>query len=75
MEAACAGSKPIFGEGCGCEYPKCPDVPNKPGISRFCGLCGPKFNAPLEVEYFGCAGKVLHPIYPFCERRGYPPPL
>ena len=60
MEAVCSGGDSKFGEGCGCKYPKCPDVPDKPGVNRFCGLCGPKFNAPREVKYFRCQGKLVY---------------
>ena len=66
MEAVCSGGNSRFGPGCGCKYPKCPDVPDKPGLSRFCGLCGPKFNAPLEVKYFRCAGRLSQPVNPIC---------
>jgi len=35
---------------CNCIYPKCPDVPDKPPM--YCSLCGPKFNAPIEVKFW-----------------------
>jgi len=37
---------------CDCTYPNCPDVPDKPGAHRYCSLCGPKFNAPINVSYY-----------------------
>jgi len=47
---------------CDCKYPDCPDVPDKPTEGKFCSLCGPKFNAPIRIDYYFEAG------YP------YPPP-
>jgi len=41
---------------CNCVYPACPDVPDAPpdrwGTSRFCSLCGPKYNQPIEVQFW-----------------------
>lgn len=52
MEAICSGGDPKFGPGCGCDYPHCPDEPDEPSRHRFCSLCGPKFNAPIEISRF-----------------------
>jgi hypothetical protein len=56
MRAVCSGDDPKFGPGCGCDYPHCPDQPDDPGHNRFCSLCGPRFNAPIEIRLFKCAG-------------------
>ena len=37
---------------CNCKYPACPDVPDDPKLHHYCSLCGPKFNAPVEVKLF-----------------------
>lgn len=35
---------------CGCDYPSCPDNPDKPPM--YCSLCGPKFNAPIYISFW-----------------------
>ena len=52
MEAICSGGDPKFGPGCGCDYPHCPDEPDEPARHHYCSLCGPKFNAPIEISRF-----------------------
>jgi len=37
---------------CKCAYPNCPDVPDDPRKDRYCSLCGPKFNAPVQVQFW-----------------------
>merc|ERR1719424_1491813 len=37
---------------CNCRYPDCKDVPDDPKDHTYCSLCGPKFNAPIEVKFF-----------------------
>jgi len=44
--------KEICGPFCKCTYPNCPDVPDRPQMERFCSLCGPKFNAPIQVQFW-----------------------
>ena len=34
--------------------PKCQDTPDDPKAEKFCSLCGPKFNQPIEVAMFEC---------------------
>ena len=40
------------------EYPiskqTCIDEPDKTDDNRWCSLCGPKFNQPIEINYFAC---------------------
>ena len=53
MNYVCPGS-------CNCTFPDCPDVtpdPEKCGydrgeISCFCALCGPKYNAPIKINFW-----------------------
>ena len=47
MSAACDGR-------CNCVYSKgtCKDVPDDPKEHHYCSLCGPKFNAPIRLEYW-----------------------
>ena len=35
---------------CNCHYPACPDVPDDPKLHHYCSLCGPKFNAPIDIQ-------------------------
>lgn len=37
---------------CHCDYPNCPDQPDRPAQGSFCSLCGPKFNAPVQIQYY-----------------------
>ena len=37
---------------CNCTYPDCPDVPDRPRVHSYCSLCGPKFNADIEVKFW-----------------------
>ena len=32
--------------------PALPDEPDEPSRHRYCSLCGPKFNAPIEISRF-----------------------
>ena len=57
MDALCASK-------CGCNYrnsdpssslPTCVDRPDKPDEGEWCSLCGPEFNAPIEIDFFACA--------------------
>lgn len=41
---------------CDCNYPLCPDSPDNPRNSQYCSLCGPKFNAPIEVKFWVTVG-------------------
>ena len=34
--------------------PKCPDVPDDPKAGKWCSLCGPKYNAPIQIDLFRC---------------------
>lgn len=51
---------PICTEHCGCNYGSpdpdpattCKDVPDNPLAARWCWLCGPKFNAPIDIHCF-----------------------
>jgi hypothetical protein len=42
--------------GCKCVYPNCKDVPDDPKTGHWCSLCGPKYNAPIEVTLYGHSG-------------------
>jgi len=37
---------------CNCPYPNCPDVPDNAPKELYCSLCGPKFNAPIQVQFW-----------------------
>merc|ERR1711865_91935 len=38
---------------CGCNYPACSDTrPDVPRNHEYCSLCGPKFNQPIEVQFY-----------------------
>jgi len=53
---------PICEEQCHCSYPSypvynpalpgCPDAPDDPANGKFCSLCGPKYNAPIDIDLF-----------------------
>ena len=49
MSAACDAR-------CKCVYPACPDVPDDPNAQRWCSLCGPKYNAPIEIALWNPTG-------------------
>lgn len=34
--------------------PKCQDTPDDPKAGKFCSLCGPKYNKPIEIGMFEC---------------------
>merc|ERR1719424_379859 len=40
------------GPVCHCRYPDCKDEPDEPKEHHYCSLCGPKFNAPIEVKFW-----------------------
>ena len=41
------------GNVCDCNYPFCSDyTKDVPRNHQYCSLCGPKFNAPIEVDFF-----------------------
>ena len=61
----CANPNPIMAEwaptkmmqivcdtSCNCDYPDCPDVPDDPTTKHWCSLCGPKFNAPVQITLY-----------------------
>ena len=33
-------------------YPACPDVPDDPRNHKYCSICGPKFNQPIDVTFW-----------------------
>jgi uncharacterized surface protein with fasciclin (FAS1) repeats len=42
--------------GCGGLLNPCKDVPDDPSTNTYCSLCGPKYNAPLEVQVLTVKG-------------------
>jgi len=54
----------ICKEKCNCDFiykpntgrkeNNCPDVPDDPKAGKWCSLCGPKFNAPIDIYLFFC---------------------
>ena len=34
--------------------PKCQDQPDDPRAGKFCSLCGPKYNKPIQISMFEC---------------------
>jgi hypothetical protein len=53
---------------CSCNYPSCPDAPDAPKNHRYCSLCGPKFNQPIEVKFW--AAKPVLIGVPLSKGRG-----
>jgi len=41
--------------------PKCQDQPDDPKAGKFCSLCGPKFNEPIEIDMFECGDQLTCP--------------
>ena len=41
---------------CNCNYPNCKDVPDDPKTKHWCSLCGPKYNAPINVTLYNPSG-------------------
>ena len=37
---------------CKCVYPDCKDVEDDPNTNHWCSLCGPKYNAPINVTLY-----------------------
>ena len=59
-----AGFRPWCHARCGCGglFP-CKDVPDDPATHKFCSLCGPKYNAPVDLQIM----KVVNsPGWPGC---------
>ena len=50
------------------QYPACTDKPDQPPY--YCSLCGPKFNAPIEIKFWYPTG--LAPPPPPCTPGGTP---
>jgi len=49
--------KGICQEKCNCDFENirsCPDVPDDPAAEEWCSLCGPKFNANINIYLFVC---------------------
>lgn len=50
--------EPLCSEHCDCDYAgspgtiPCKDVPDDPLAGTWCSLCGPKFNAPVDIHCF-----------------------
>ena len=44
--------------------PKCQDQPDNPQANKFCSLCGPKYNKPIEISMFECG--LDHHSLPSC---------
>jgi len=44
--------------------PKCQDQPDNPQANKFCSLCGPKYNKPIEISMFECG--LHHHSLPSC---------
>ena len=42
----------ICDSACNCNYPNCPDVPDDPKNMHWCSLCGPRYNAPINVTLY-----------------------
>lgn len=59
------GFKPWCEARCGCGglFHPCKDVPDEPAKHKYCSLCGPKYNAPIEVQLYKVKG---HQGYPQC---------
>ena len=59
-----------FGNGTGgkpsLQLPTCQDQPDDPRARKFCSLCGPKYNTPIEISLFECG-------VPSCPRPSKPP--
>ena len=34
----------------------CEDVPDEPAVHRFCSICGPRYNAPIDVQLYHPSG-------------------
>ena len=49
--------------GCGGLLNPCKDVPDDPAKHTYCSLCGPKYNAPIDVQLYKVKG---HQGYPQC---------
>ena len=37
--------------------PQCSDHPDDPKAGKFCSLCGPKYNKPIEISMFECGNR------------------
>ena len=66
--------KGICKEKCNCDFNytktgrienNCPDVPDDPKAEKWCSLCGPKFNAPIDIYLFLCEYR-HHGYQPVC---------
>ena len=38
--------------GCGGHLKPCKDVPDDPATHTYCSLCGPKYNQPIDIQFF-----------------------